>query len=252
MFDFTVIAGIFGIFFIAGISKGVLGLGLPSISLAFLTVLIDMQTAMGLLLVPSFITNLYQGCVGGNSFALIKRLWPFFGAASVTIPIGVLVLKQFDPSILSGLLGSLLIIYATLSAAGLRITLKSYLEMWSGPLFGAINGTFTGMTGSFVVPGVMFLQSLNLSRKMLIQAMGLLFAISTLVLAATLQKHHFLNVELWIVSTVSLIPALLGMYFGQKISNNFSEKSFRNIFFAALFILGAYILTNAILNYAKI
>jgi len=193
MFDFTTISGIAGTFFIAGISKGILGLGLPSISLAFLTVLIDLQTAMALLLVPSFITNLYQGYVGGNSFTLMKRLWPFLVFASATIPIGVTVLKQFDPSILSGLLGSLLIIYAFLSATGLRITLKSYHEVWAGPLFGAINGILTGMTGSFVFPGVMFMQSLNFSRQMLIQAMGLLFTISTLILAVTLQKHDILN-----------------------------------------------------------
>lgn len=251
MLDFTVITVIFGIFFIAGFSKGVLGLGLPSISLAFLTVFIDLQTAMALLLVPSFITNLYQGCVGGNSFVLLKRLWPFLVAASMTIPIGVSVLKQLDPFILSGLLGSLLIVYATLNVAGLRIRLNPYCEIWAGPLFGALNGMFTGMTGSFVVPGVMFMQSLNLSRQMLIQAMGLLFAISTLVLATTLQGHHFINKELWIVSIASLMPALLGMFFGQKISNTFSEKLFRNVFFAALFILGTYILANAILKYTS-
>jgi len=251
MFDFTTISGIAGTFFIAGVSKGILGLGLPSISLAFLTVLIDLQTAMALLLVPSFITNLYQGCVGGNSFVLMKRLWPFLVFASVTIPIGVLVLKQFEPSILSGLLGGLLVTYAVLSAVGFRITLKPYHEMWAGPLFGAINGMFTGMTGSFVVPGVMFMQSLNLSRQMLIQAMGLLFTISTLILGVTLQENNILNTELWIVSTISLAPAILGMLLGQKICNHLSEQLFRKLFFTTLFILGVYILANAILKYAN-
>ena len=251
MFDFIIIFGIAGTFFIAGISKGVLGLGLPSICLAFLTVLIDLQTAMALLLVPSFITNLYQGCVGGNCLALIKRLWLFFIFSSVTIPIGVLILKQYDPSILSGFLGALLITYAFLNVAGFRITLKLRHEKWAGPLFGVINGTFTGMTGSFVVPSVMFMQSLNLSRQMLIQAMGLFFSTSTLVLAVTLHEHHFISKEIWAVSTASLIPALLGMFFGRKISKNLSEKIFKNTFFAALFVLGGYILVNAILKYTK-
>ena len=251
MLDFTINAGIVGIFFIAGMTKGVLGLGLPSISLAFLTVLIDMQTAMALLLVPSFVTNLYQGCVGGNFFALVKRLGLFFVFASLTIPTGVIVLKQIDPSLLSGFLGGLLIIYVLLSAFGLRIILKPYHEVWAGPLFGAINGVFTGMTGSFVFPSVFFMQSLNLPRQMLIQAMGLLFAISTLVLAFTLHEHNFLNQKLWIASTVSLVPALLGMVFGQRISKTLSEEQFRNIFFTALFIIGVYILAGAILQYTS-
>ena len=132
---------------------------------------------------------------------------------------------------------------------GFRITLKLRHEKWAGPLFGVINGTFTGMTGSFVVPSVMFMQSLNLSRQMLIQAMGLVFTISTLMLAVSLQEHHILNTELWVVSTISLAPAILGMFLGQKIGNYLSEQLFRKLFFTALFILGVYILANAILKY---
>ena len=65
MFELPILVGIAGTFFIAGTVKGVIGLGLPSISLAFLTVLIDLPSAMALLLVPSFVTNLWQAFEGG-------------------------------------------------------------------------------------------------------------------------------------------------------------------------------------------
>ena len=46
------------IFMIAGTVKGIIGLGLPVVSLALLTVAIDLPSAMALVLVPSFATNL--------------------------------------------------------------------------------------------------------------------------------------------------------------------------------------------------
>ena len=44
-------------FLLAGAVKGVIGLGLPSVSLALLTVAIDLPSAMALMLVPSFVTK---------------------------------------------------------------------------------------------------------------------------------------------------------------------------------------------------
>jgi uncharacterized membrane protein YfcA len=53
-------------FLLAGTVKGVIGLGLPTVSLALLTVAINLPTAMALLLMPSFVTNLWQALVGGQ------------------------------------------------------------------------------------------------------------------------------------------------------------------------------------------
>ncbi|MDP6830567.1 MAG: sulfite exporter TauE/SafE family protein, partial [Alphaproteobacteria bacterium] len=71
--DLFALTAIGGTFLIAGGVKGVIGLGLPTVSLALLSVLFDLPSAMALLLVPSFITNLWQGVVGGNGTAIIRR-----------------------------------------------------------------------------------------------------------------------------------------------------------------------------------
>jgi hypothetical protein len=57
MFEITTLLAIIRTFLIAGTIKGVIGLGLPTVSLAFLTVAIDLTSAMVLLLAPSFVTN---------------------------------------------------------------------------------------------------------------------------------------------------------------------------------------------------
>jgi uncharacterized membrane protein YfcA len=48
------------VFFVAGIVKGFLGIGLPAAAMAFLTLIIAPKTAISLMLLPIIFTNLMQ------------------------------------------------------------------------------------------------------------------------------------------------------------------------------------------------
>lgn len=246
MVETVTLLTIMGTFLIAGLVKGIIGLGLPTVSLAFLTVAIDLPTAMALLLVPSFVTNVWQAVVGGHGKSILQRLWPFLFMATATVWLGATALTRVDLAWLSALLGALLIVYAGVNLGGLRLTITPTHELWIGPLLGSANGILAGMTGSFVVPGVMFLQAVGLSRDALIQAMGILFTASTLALAVALQRNELLTLQQGTLSSAALIPAIVGMILGQRVRQRLSDRLFRTIFFCSLLALGAYIITNAI------
>ena len=248
MFDPVTITAITATFLLAGTVKGVIGLGLPTVSLALLTVALDLPTAMALLIVPSFATNLWQAVVGGNGRAILLRVWPFLLMATATVWIGATALTRLDLALLSGLLGTILVVYAALNLTGVRFAIPARQEVWAGPLFGTANGILTGMTGSFVFPGVMFLQAIGLSRDMLVQAMGMLFTASTIALALALQGNNLLTAQLGIVSVAALLPAILGMIVGQRIRKRLSEFRFRQVSFIAILALGAYIISSAALG----
>ncbi|MDH3762112.1 MAG: sulfite exporter TauE/SafE family protein [Gammaproteobacteria bacterium] len=244
MIDATTLV-ILATFLLAGLVKGVIGLGLPTVSLAILTVALDLPSAMALLLVPSFITNLWQAMVGGNTRLILARIWPFLLMATATIWIGAQALKHVQLSMLSALLGVLLAAYAIASLVGFRLSLSPRRASWGGALLGIVNGIFTGMTGSFVVPGVIYLQALGFSRDALIQAMGMLFALSTLALGLALQSNNMLASAQIIDSSIALLPAIAGMMLGQRIRSRISEPLFRKVFFVSLLALGAYIIVSA-------
>ncbi len=232
-------------FLLAGTVKGVIGLGLPTVCLGLLTVAADLPTAMALLLVPSFATNLWQASVGGHGALLIRRFWPFLLTATLAIFLGAWALDRSHLDLLSGLLGVLLVAYAGLGLAGARMSLSGRGEFWGGVVFGTINGIFTGLTGSFVVPGLFYLQSIGLLRDQLIQAMGILFTLSTAALAISLQRNQLLTSELGLISLTGLLPASIGMALGEKIRHRLSEALFRRVFFVALLLLGLYIVVSA-------
>lgn len=245
MFEPHILLVVIATFGLAGVVKGVIGLGLPTVSLALLAIALDLPAAMALLIVPSLLTNLWQACVGGHAAILLRRLWPFLLTATATVWIGATALTRVDLDLLSALLGLLLVIYAVVNLAGIRPAIGARAESWAGPLCGAVNGVLTGMTGSFVVPGVMYLQAIGLPRDLLVQAMGLLFTASTIALAAALGGNGLLDANLGAISALATIPAVIGMVFGRRIRAGLSEPAFRRVFFLALLVLGIYIVLNA-------
>ncbi|MCP5149634.1 MAG: sulfite exporter TauE/SafE family protein [Ectothiorhodospiraceae bacterium] len=239
--DTSVLAAVVATFLAAGIVKGVVGMGLPTVSLAVLVVVLDLPSAMALLVVPSFVTNLWQATSGGQFSTALRRIWPFLAAATVTVWLGALALSRIDTAALSTLLGVLLVVYAGTGLAGVRLRVPSRHECWVGPVLGSVNGILTGMTGSFVFPGVPYLQGIGLPRDVLVQAMGMLFTLSTVALAVALRGAGLLSAELGLLSAVGLVPAVAGMVVGQRIRRRLSETAFRRALMVSLAVLGAYI-----------
>lgn len=248
IFDLPTVVVVAATFVLAGTVKGIIGLGLPTVSLGLLTAAFDLTTAMALLIVPSFVTNIWQAVVGGNGRRLLLKLWPFLVTATGAVWLGATALTRWDSSLLSALLGALLMIYSALNIAEIRFSIATRSQAWTGLLFGTANGILTGMTGSFVVPGVMYLQGIGLSRDLLVQAMGILFTASTVALALSLQSNSLLTVRLELISLAAVIPAAAGMFLGQRIRRMLSEDRFRQTFFISIFALGAYIIARSVIS----
>ena len=68
-------------FLLAGFVKGVIGLGLPTVSMGLLSVVMPPAKAASLLIVPSFVTNVWQLAAGASFTRLAHRLLADAGRA---------------------------------------------------------------------------------------------------------------------------------------------------------------------------
>ena len=234
-------------FFLAGVVKGVIGMGLPSVSLAILAVLIDLPSAMALLIAPSLVTNAWQGLSGGHLRQILQRRWLFLLSATLAIGLGSAMFSWFRIPVLTALLGALLALYAVLGLTGLQLRPSPSRARALAVPTGLINGVLTGLTGSFVVPGVLYLQALQLPRAELIQAMGVLFTLSTLALGVSLYITDALPATLTATSLLAVLPAVAGMPLGQRIRSRLSDSMFRRTFFVGLLLIGGYLAWSALL-----
>ena len=81
-------------FFCGGVVKGVVGMGLPLTAISLMTIVIDFEMAIPLLLVPIIVTNSIQAVQGGNFKNLIRKFWGMLLAAGVGIFVGAYALYQ--------------------------------------------------------------------------------------------------------------------------------------------------------------
>jgi hypothetical protein len=244
--DTNIIVIATGAFLLGGFVKGVVGLGLPTVSLAILTATVGLKEAMVLMLFSSFVTNAWQALIGGHLLAILRRLWVFLVIGGIGIWVAAGLLARSDAVLLSGVFGVLLCIYGAVSLFGRPLPPPGRAEAWLSPVVGGVAGIITGLTGSFTVPGIMYLQSLGLAKDVFIQAMGVVFTMSTLTLSISLAANDLVPVNLGIVSVAGLVPAALGMIAGQRIRDRLSEDQFRKVFFASLLAVGAYIAVRAL------
>jgi len=228
-------------FLIAGVFKGVTGLGLPAMSLGLLLLAIDLKQAMVILVVPLLATNIWQGMVGGHFGAAFRRFWTLFLAGALGIWFAVGVMVETSSGALAVVLGVVLFAYAVYGLMAPQVPPPGRWEGVLSPLAGAATGVIGGFTGSMAVPFAPYMQALGMDRDALIQAMGVWFSISALMLGVALGGRGALPRELMTVSAGAVVPAIVGMEAGRWVRRRLSDALFRKVFFAALALLGVYI-----------
>ena len=241
------LAIIAAVFLIAGAVKGVVGLGLPTVAIGLLTALIGLSEGMVLMVIPSLVTNLWQALAGGALVTIVRRVWGLLLTIFIGAWIGVNIFGRSDTLLLTAFLGILLCAYAVFGLTSPKLPQPGRHEGWLSPVLGIINGIVTGLTGTFFIPGLPYLQTLGFPRDALVQAMGILFLVSTAALAVALAGHGRVDANIGSVSAFATLPALLGMGLGARLRQRLSEQRFRQALFIALLLLGLYIALRALM-----
>ncbi|MBZ9813699.1 sulfite exporter TauE/SafE family protein [Mesorhizobium sp. CA7] len=229
-------------FLLAGIVKGVTGMGLPTLAMGLLGTILPPVTAASLLIVPSFVSNVWQLFAGPSFSAVLRRLWLMMAGILIGTIAGSRLLASDNVKWTTAGLGAALIVYAAYSLLARQPVVPEKSERWSSPAVGLLTGLVTGGTGVFVVPAVPYIQALGLSRDDLIQALGLSFTVSTIALALGLASHGVFEAGHLAMSSLAVLPALLGMWLGQILRRKISPATFRRWFLIFLVLLGVELL----------
>jgi uncharacterized protein len=234
------------IFLVAGFVKGVIGLGLPTISMGLLSLVMLPAQAASLLVVPSFLSNIWQ--LSGPRFVLLlKRIWPMLAGICAGNWAGSGLLVGDSAGRATAWLGVALLAYAAIGLSGWHAHVSKQTDRWMSPLIGLTTGLLTAATGMFVLPAVPYLQALGLEKDDLVQAFGISALVSTLALAADLLHSGAFASSTAVLSGLALVAALAGMAIGQWLRRYIPPLVFRRWLFIGLGLLGAHLLVRHLL-----
>jgi uncharacterized membrane protein YfcA len=229
------------VFSLAGFVKGVIGLGLPTVSMGLLAVAMAPAHALSIVIVPGLLTNIWQTFVGPYFLGIVKRLWPLL--------LGLAVGIRLDGDMMTGpyarygtvLIGVLLVVYATVTLRKFAVTVRPQDEKWIGSIVGLMTGLISGATGVQVVPSMPFMQALGMKKDELIQALGVFFTVATMVQAFNLTAAGLLDESTALPGVIALVGSFAGMAIGQKVRTRLEPEAFRYWFLISMIVLGIYL-----------
>ena len=103
-------------------------MGLPTVAMGVLGALISPLAAASLLIVPSFVTNVWQLFAGPNVSVLVRRLWPMMLAVVVGTIAGSSLLTSGDTMLTTSALGGALVLYAGYTLVARQVRVPAMLE----------------------------------------------------------------------------------------------------------------------------
>ena len=233
-------------FLLAGFIKGVIGLGLPTVSMGLLAVTMQPSHALAIVIVPAIITNIWQTFVGPYLRDIIRRLWPLMAGTVIGIWLNAGMLTGPYARYGSIVLGVLLVIYALTGLSKFNFRVARSDEKWIGGIVGLITGVVSAATGVQVVPSMPFMQAIGMEKDELVQALGVFFTVATVALAFNLTSAGLLSASTALPSAVAMTAAFTGMFIGQAVRSRMKPEVFRRWFLIAMILLGLYLAGTAV------
>jgi uncharacterized membrane protein YfcA len=233
-------------FLLAGFVKGVLGLGLPTVSMGLLAVAMPPVHALAIVIVPAILTNIWQTFVGPYLRDIMRRLWPLMlgTAAGIWLNAGSMTGPYARYSTI--ILGLLLVIYAMIGLRKTRLHVARRNEKWIGGIVGLITGVISAATGVQVIPSMPFVQAIGMEKDELVQALGVFFTVATVALAFNLSSAGLLDESTALPGVVALACSFAGMAIGQAVRSRMQPDTFRRWFLIAMIVLGVYLAGSAV------
>lgn len=246
--DLSLIAFASAVLLLAGTVKGLIGLGMPTVALALLTLQLDARSAVALVVVPMLLSNVWQFWRGPDRIGCVKRHWRYAAILILCVAVTVWVSQSAPDRLLRGVLGVFVLIFCAFSWRNMVPPIPAHRVRLFETISALIAGLVGGLTAAWAPPLAMYLTGLRLERDAFVQTLGfLIMAGSVSVFVMYIAVGHSAGLDL-ALSTFLLIPALIGFTVGEYVRHRTDPEQFKTIFLAAFSILGAYLLLGAVLR----
>jgi uncharacterized membrane protein YfcA len=236
------------VFLLAGFIKGVIGLGLPTVSMGLLAVTMQPSHALAIVIVPAVVTNIWQTFVGPYLRDITRRLWPLMAGTVIGIWLNAGMLTGPYARYGAVVLGVLLVIYAVMGLSTFSFSVARRHEKWIGGIVGVITGMVSAATGVQVIPSMPYMQAIGMEKDELVQALGVFFTVATLGLAFNLTSAGLLTGATALPGAIAMAASFTGMFIGQAVRLRLQAETFRRWFLIAMIFLGLYLAGSALYN----
>lgn len=218
-----------GAFVVGGLVKGLLGVGLPLITVPLLALVIPSPKAIALMVMPIVLSNLWQSAVGGHTRSALKRFSSLLVPMVILTAITARLTFDLPVSTLNMLVGGAVLIATGMIAWQPQLHVAPRVERRWGALVGVLTGILGGISslmGPFLIS---YLVALRLPREVFVGSISLIYLAGAAPLYVVMALSGVLGWGELTASALALAPMSLGMLVGTRLRQHVSEARFRKL-----------------------
>src|SRR5215470_5381827 len=233
--------------FAAGTVKGTAGLGFPTLATPLLSLIVDVKTAVVLLILPNIVMDGIQFLRRGAPVATIRRLLPLLVTGGIGTVVGTRLLIVLPARAVLLLLGGFVLSFVVLNATRFSPRLPPAWEPWAGPVAGFVAGVVGGVTNVPGTPLAMYFHALGMPKADFLASAAFTFLIYKVVQIIAVAWYGLLTSALAATSLALTGIALAGFLGGLWIQNRLDQRAFNRAVLALLGALGLWLVVRSLL-----
>ena len=246
LFDPLLLAALVMGCLLGGLAKGISGSGLPQIAVPLIALMTDAPTAIAVVQIPTMSINILQARPQGYPMSAVLPHWPIVAVLFVTTIVGVGLLTVTPPSILFVVMAGLTLTAALLLVLKPTFTLPVRLRLPIGVPLAGVAGVTAGMSslgGPFLIP---YLLSLQLPKNLFVAVISLCYLAIIVPTITFFLLWDIVEPVLFLYSGVAVLPALIGMWVGNRLRDQIDDAAFRKVVLAVLVVSAVGLIAKAI------
>ena len=233
--------------FVGGLVKGVIGFAMPIVIMSLLSSLLDPETALAALILPTLVTNGVQAMRQGwrAAWASVKAVRLFLAVGAVTLVIAAQFVRVLPQGILFLAIGVPVAVFALFQLSGRPMRLPGASPLIEG-VMGGIAGVMSGLSGIWGPPTVAFLTATDTPKVDQVRLLGVVFGLGSVLLALAHIQSGVLRWETLPLSLALVLPALLGLAIGFRVQDQIDQAMFRKVTLWMLLLLSLNLVRRGI------
>lgn len=239
----------FGVLFVAGLIKGMVGFAMPMISIAGLSMVLPPDWALAGLIMPTLVTNGMQALGQGTRAAVnsVRQFRVFLIVGLVFLMISSQLVTRVDPDTFLLMIAVPVALFAVMQLFGLRFTLAAPSARIEA-VTGAVAGFVGGMAGVWGPPTVAYLTALNTPKADQMRVQGVIYGLGAVALVGAHLTSGILRSETLVFSLALVLPGVAGMWIGGQLQDRIDQATFRRITLVVLLVAALNLLRRALMG----
>jgi uncharacterized membrane protein YfcA len=230
----------------AAFIKGAIGFGFPALGTPLLSLVVDVKTAVVVLILPNIVMDGIQFARRGAPLAIVRRFGVLLLTGALGVVLGTHVLVLLSPRAATLILGAFVLCFVALQATGLSPKVPARGEPWLSPVAGFVAGVIGGVTNSPATPLVLYFHAIALSKHDFVSAVAFTFFFYKLVQLGAVAWYGLLPWPLLWLSVALTAVALVGFAVGLRVQDRLDQRSFNRAVLIFLGVLGAWLLVRSL------